>query len=229
MQITSQNDNATETGSEGFDLDSINKIPFQLGGMLIIKPGSNPAQTLKVKVVGAMENGFILAERRTLEADDRLTTPIDGDASCSYLCEGILYKFRSNFHAPPFQNVVCLQYPSAFEPIQVRRYRRVKVNLEAESKKVEDEEIFNGEIKDISDGGCLVELAGLVKMLKGDMMEITFMLPDNQLVDGLQCTVVNVRYFDELQKTRFGLSFVEPETEIRKVREFCEMCLYLKV
>lgn len=88
---------------------------------------------------------------------------------------------------------------------------------------------LNADIRDISEGGCCVELPSLIPVVKGAGMQLTFILPDNQSVESVQCAVMNTRYSYAHRKTAVGLCFSAPDREVAKVRQFCQMCMYFQV
>jgi hypothetical protein len=207
----------------------LQKIPFQFGASLMLQSLTNLAHKAKAKVLGIIPDDFIIIEKPVFAVNERLSAAISGDFNCTYFYEGCVYKFRSRFREVPIDNIVCIDFPVEFDAQQLRKYPRIKVNLEAEIAIGKTGQLLTGEIADISEGGCRLEFPSLIPVVKGSVMDISFTLPDNQSIEHVQCTVVSTNYSYAWRRTQFGLSFSGPDTEIDKIRNFCKMCSYFRV
>ena len=205
------------------------KIPFEFGVPLTLQSLSNLAHKAKPKVLGIIPDDFIIIEDPVFAVNDRISATITGDIICIYLHEGCVYKFRSRFRDIPIKDVACIDFPIEFETQQLRKYPRVKVNLEADISLADTSQAIKADIVDISEGGCCVEFQSLIPTVKGASASAKFTLPDNQLIERIQCVVANTNYSYAWRRTQFGLSFSGPETEMEKIRKFCKMCSYFRV
>ena len=209
--------------------ESPQEIPFRFGDTLMLQSLANHAHKAKPKVLGIIPNDFIIIEKPVFAVNERLSAAISGDFLCVYFHEGCVYKFRSRFRDVPIKNVTCIDFPAEFDARQLRKYPRIKVNLEAEIAVGKAGQLIKGDIVDVSEGGCCLEFPRLIPAVKGTVMEANFTLPDNQLIEHMQCVVMNTGYSYAWRRTQFGLSFSEPDTEIDKIRKFCRMCSYFRV
>jgi c-di-GMP-binding flagellar brake protein YcgR len=204
-------------------------IPFQFGASLMLKSLTNLAHKAKAKVLGVIPDDFIIIEKPVFAVNERLSASISGDFLCVYCHDGCVYKFRSRFREVPIKNIVCIEFPIHFEAQQLRKYPRVKVNLEAEIAVANSGQFLTGDITDISEGGCCLEFPSLIPVVKGAVLDINFTLPDNQMIEHMQCTVMNTNYSYAWRRTQFGVSFAGPGSEIDKIGNFCRMCSYFRV
>jgi c-di-GMP-binding flagellar brake protein YcgR len=205
------------------------RIPFHLGAHIKLRSTAGTGHKAQTTVVGILENVAILVEDPVFEGEERITGRVGGDIFCAFFHEGCLYKFKTRFGQVLIHDIVCIDYPKHFEAQQLRKHHRIKVNLEAESGIGQDKKLMNGTIIDISKSGCCFELPGLVPFELGMPVVLTFQLPNEELVEDLECTVMNMHHFKAGKKTSAGMSFTAPKPEIAKVRKFCEMCMYFKV
>ncbi len=203
-------------------------IPFQLGTSLTLRSVTDPALKSQTTVVGVINNIAILVEDPVFTGE-HIGGRVGGEIVCAYFLDGILYKFKSRFGQILIHNVVCIDFPKHFEIRRLRQYRRVKVNLEAVSVIGEEGRLINGDIKDVSEGGVCLELPGILQLAPGMPVSLTFVLPNDEQVEDLGCTIMNLHLVSEEKKTITGLSFTGPGSEIGKVTRFCEMCNYFRV
>lgn len=205
------------------------KIPFQFGARIKLRSLTENDLKGQATVVGILEPNAILVETPVLEEGERINGRVGGDIYCAYFHEGRLFEFKSRFGQVLTDDIVCLDYPKNFEAQQLRKHPRIKVNLEAESVIGEDKMLMNGDIRDISEGGCCLELPLLIQITTGTPVSLTFQLPNEDLIEDMECAVMNVRFSQFEKKTYLGMSFAAPGSEIVKIRKFCEMCTYFKV
>ena len=204
-------------------------IPFQLGGRIKLRTVGDNGLTTQTTVVGILDQIAILVEDPVFDNDDRISGRVGGEIYCVYFHEGYLYKFRSRFGQVLINDIVCMDYPKFFEAKQLRKHPRIRVNLETESVIGDERRLINGDIKDISKGGCCLELPGLFPLTAGTPVGLTFQLPNEELIQDLECTVMNMCSSESGKKTFVGLGFIGPKPEIAKINRFCEMCMYFRV
>lgn len=209
--------------------DPFQKIPFEFGAVLTLQSMTNLAHKAKPKVLGIIPNHLIIIEDPVFAVNDRLSAAVTGDFLCIYFYEGWVYKFRSRFREIPVKNVACIDFPVKFDVQQLRKHHRIKVNLEAEILLEKAGQLFKGDIIDVSEGGCCVEFGSLIPAVKGANVSANFTLPDNQLIESIQCAIANTHYFYAWRRAQFGLSFSGPDQEMDKIRKFCKMCSYFRI
>jgi hypothetical protein len=203
-------------------------IPFQLGSQLRLRSLGNSFVKAQTVVVGVLGQNIILVEDPVFEKDDRITGRVGGDILVGYFHEGYLYKFKSRFGQVLIDDIVCIDYPKQFETQKLRRHPRIRVHLEAESVIGEEGRLINGDIKDISKGGYCLELPGIIPLTIGTPVGITFQLPNEELIEDLEGTIMNMRQASVGKTTHIGVSFLGPKPEVAKIKKFCEMCMYFK-
>lgn len=205
------------------------KIPFQFGAKIGLRSPKDSGFDIQTTVVGVLYQVAILIQEPVLENRDRDAGAIGGDLLCSYLDDGCLYTFKSRFGQAFSRDVVSIDYPARFLARQLRQHPRARVKLEAESVVGENAKFVCGEIKDISKGGCLLELPGVLQLAPGSPVGLSFRLPNEASVEYLECTMMNIRHEKRENRTRIGVSFSGPVNEIAKIEDLCEMCSYFTV
>lgn len=203
------------------------KIPFQLGSEILLRSPSNLSHRAKSKIIGVLEKEFIMIEDPVFAISDNITAIVEDDFLVAYMYEGYLFTFRSRFNKRLIKNIICIDYPDNFEVEQVRTESRVKVNLEA-ILSISDLTL-PGLVRDISEFGCLFELPKIISLFKGLRLTATFTLPNDQLIQDLQCTVMRVKYNQIHRKTGIGAKFSGPAQEISKIQELVRFCMRFKV
>jgi c-di-GMP-binding flagellar brake protein YcgR len=211
------------------DAGIIQNIPFQFGVSLTLQSLTNLAHKAGAKILGVIPGNLIIIDKPVFAVNERLTAAISGDFLCAYFHAGCMYKFRSRFRDFPLSDVASIEFPAEFDAKQLRRYPRIKVNLETEFTVGGAAQVLRGDIVDVSEGGCRLAFPSLIPAVKGTVMEVSFTLPDNQSIEHMQCTVMNTHYSYAWRRVKFGLSFSGPETELEKIRKFCKMCSYFRV
>lgn len=205
------------------------KIPFALGAHLRIRSIEDPTVKAQTTVVGVLPNIAVLVEDPVFTKEDRIAGRVGGDIVCAYFQDGCLFKFKSRFGLVLVDDFVCIDYPKSFEAQQLRAHPRIRVNLEVVSVIGKEGKLINGDIKDISEGGCLLHLPGVIPLTTGIPVCITFVLPNDDSVENLECIIMNIRHVQEEKRTDLGLKFCGPDTEVETVKKFCEMCMYFRV
>lgn len=202
------------------------RVPFQLGAEMVLRSGANPAHRAKTKILGVLENEFIMIETPVFAVSENISAIVEGNFYCRYLYEGCLFTFQSTFRKEFLKNIILIQYPATFELEQLRKHPRIRVNLEVSVSGMEFS--ASGRVKDISEGGCLLELPK-GSILKGSRLVTAFTLPNDEHVTGVECRVMNTRFFHVRQLTEAGVSFSGPPEELSKIRELCRFCMRFKV
>lgn len=202
------------------------KIPFAFETPLNIKSITDPAFRVQLTVAGVISNDSILVRGPAFEREDQISGRIGEDILCTYVCEGCLYRFKSRFKQVLYKGLVSIEYPGKFETQQLRRQCRIKLNLPAETV-IGGEKSLHVEIRDISETGCRLKLPGLLPFAQGAPVFLTFRLPNEELIEYLECTIMNMRHAEKT--THAGVGFSGPTSEVEKIRKFCEMCSYFKV
>jgi hypothetical protein len=222
---TKQEKEGTAPGEEVLET-----IPLQLGATLRLRSLADPTLKAATTVVGVIPKLVIMVEDPVFATkDERITGRVGGDILCSYFQDGCLFKFKSRFGQNLIYNIVCIDYPRNIEAQELRRHPRIKVELEVVGSIGKEKRLINGTIKDISQGGCSLELPGLISLTPGMPVCITFMLPNDEEIEDLGCIIMNLGHVAPEKKTVIGLSFTGPAPELSKVIKFCEMCMYFRV
>lgn len=204
------------------------ELPLTLGGELVVRSLVNPAEMAKCKIVGAVHNDFIFITEPVIRINDRLTAFIEGTFSCSYFSSGFLYVFQSRCRQVVMDGVVCIEYPTRWEIKQLRKHRRIRVNIETEFRGPAITTPLYADMTDISSGGCRLTFHPTVGLVQGMYGVITFTLPNEQLVRRMKCQVMNSNHFKTRETTEVGLKFIGPVTEVDKVMAFCEFCMFFE-
>jgi len=202
------------------------RIPFRIDDAIMVRSLTNQAHIAKSRVVGAMHGKFILIMEPTARISDRLSAALDEDFLCSYFNDGTLHTFRSRYlrHLPG--DIVCIDYPKEVQVRQIRKHRRIRVNIETEFTVCGTVDLFLADIADISQGGCRLILNQRVPITKGTNLSLTFNLPNEAFVSGLQTVVARISRIQNSRATEVGVSFTGPDSEISKISNFCEYCMY---
>jgi len=205
-------------------------VPFILGTPLRIQSMEDPALKTQALLVGVIPRLAILIENPVFSCEsERMTARVGGNIQCAYFHEGGVYRFKSRFGQNLIYDVVCIDYPRKIEMRNLRRYPRIKVDLEVMGAIGKEGRLINGTIRDISQGGCCLELRGLILVERGIPVCATFVLPNDDEVEDISCTIMNLRSVSPEKKTIVGMSFNGPPSEMVKIKKFCEMCKYFKV
>jgi c-di-GMP-binding flagellar brake protein YcgR len=210
-----------KTGAAAVESD-LYMIPFQLGSDLVLKTISNPAIKVKTTIYGAVPGRMLIIEEPLFSLNRRFAGLSD-EFVCAYLHGNHLFKFKSKFIRHLFKNVIGIAYPIDVERVQIRSSTRIPVNIETEVVLGAMGETVSGRIVDISEGGCRLELPGLIKAQRGARFYLSFTLPDNQDIDNLACAVMRVKHLSD--NTIVGLSFSRHAHDNMKVEKFCKVCV----
>ena len=210
-----------KTGAAAVESD-LYMIPFRLGSDLVLKSISNPVLNVKTTIYGAVPGQMIIIEEPLFSLNQRFAG-LSAEFVCAYLHGNHLFKFNSKFIRHLFKNVIGIAYPIDVERVQIRSSTRIPVNIETEVVLGAMGETISGRIADISEGGCRLELPGLIQAQRGTRFYISFTLPDNQDIDNLACAVMRVRHLPD--NTIVGVSFSRHAHDNMKVEKFCKACI----
>ena len=208
------------------DLATQVRVPFRIDDAIMLRSLANQAHIAKSRVIGAMHGKFILIMEPTARISDRLSAVLDEDFLCSYFNDGTLHTFYSRYRRHLLGDIVCIDYPREVEVRQIRKHRRIRVNIETQCILGGTVDVFLAEMADISQGGCRLVVDQRARFAKGYNLSLAFNLPNEAFVSGLQTVVARVIRVKNGQATELGLAFTGPESEIAKVANFCEFCMY---
>jgi c-di-GMP-binding flagellar brake protein YcgR len=183
------------------------------------------AQMARTRIIGAMHGKYILIIEPSAKINDRISVTFDGDFLCSYFNNGFMHIFHSRYLKHLTEDVVCIDYPTKVEVHQIRKYRRIRVNIETECT-VCGTVVFPAKMADISQGGCRLILNQRTGIKKETNISMTFNLPNVAFVSGLQTVVARISRIQNSRATEVGVSFTGPDSEISKISNFCEYCMY---
>ena len=187
---------------------------------------ANTMRMARTRIIGALHGKYILITEPSVKINDRISAILDGDFLCSYFNSGFMHIFHSRYLRHLTEDVVCIDYPAKVEVRQIRKYRRIRVNIETECTVCGAADEFYAKMADISQGGCRLILNQCAGIATGTNLSLTFNLPDEAVVSGLQAVVAKVSRIENSQATEAGVSFTGPDSEISKISNFCEFCTY---
>jgi c-di-GMP-binding flagellar brake protein YcgR len=217
----------TENQDSGFDTYTPPiQIPLKIDDAILVRSLTNMAHTAKSRVVGAVQGKFILITEPTVNINGRIWAVLDEAFLCSYFSDGSLYTFRSRYQRRLIDDIVSIDYPSEAEIRQVRKHRRISVNIETQCAMPGIRETVSADMTDISLGGCRLLFEHRLPVKKGAELYLTFNLPNEAFVTGLRSMVMRIDRNPENDTAEVGLSFSGPRGEIAKISNFCEFCMF---
>ncbi len=202
------------------------RIPLKIDDAIVVRSLTNQAHIARTRVVGAMHGKFILILEPAVKVNERLSAVLDDEFLCSYFNDGTMHVFHSKYRKHVLDDIVCIDYPKKVEVRQIRKWRRIRVNIETQCTVRGTTDRFPAEMADISQGGCLLVTQKNAPVAKGTNLSLTFHLPNEALVSAIQATAVRVNFNPKMNARESGLVFSGPESEISKVSNFCEFCMY---
>ncbi len=204
------------------------RLPLQIEQEIFIKPlAEKTPHKAKSRVIGARHGDFIIIEEPVIKISDHLVALVGISVSCWLFHEGTVYKFDTVVKGTLPERLTLLEYPSKVDIEQLRKFIRIQVNLEAEFRI--RNAVYKGSVVDISEGGCQLHGDSIIIAAKNDAIKISFLLPDDQYVDNIEGIIRNIEYDRMRMKTRIGVQFKGPESELKKVVSFCQFCQYFKI
>jgi c-di-GMP-binding flagellar brake protein YcgR len=201
-------------------------LPLEIGGDLTIRSLVNIAHKIDTKIIGAVQGEYILIKEPILPINERLSAVFESYFTCSYFNSGYVYKFQSKQRQRFGGDLISIDYPHVAEIIQIRKHRRIKVNIETELTSTELRLPLTGDMVDISAGGCCLLFSSSTRLIKGKDVYLEFDLPDDQKVKGLKSRVMSIKRGKSPDTVEVGLSFLDPPSECDKVSDFCEFCMF---
>ncbi|MGA2025510.1 MAG: PilZ domain-containing protein [Syntrophobacteraceae bacterium] len=205
------------------------RIPFRIDDAIMVCSLANTSQMARTRIIGAVHGKYILITEPTAKINDRIWAVLDREFLCSYFNNGFLHIFHSKYRRHLTEDVVCIDYPIKVQVRQIRKYRRIKVNIGTECTVCGTVDVLSAEMVDISQDGCRLILNQSDRITKGTNLSLTFELPNYASVSGLQTVVARTSRTQDNQATEVGVSFSGPDSEISKVSNFCEFCTFFDV
>ena len=205
------------------------RIPFKIDDAIMVCSMANTTQMAKARIVGSVHGKYILITEPTAKVSERMSAVLDRDFLCSYFNNGFLHIFCSKYQRHLTDDVVCIEYPASVEVRQIRKHRRIRVNIGTEFTIAGAADVFPAEIVDISQDGCCMILNQSADITKGTNISLTFNLPNEASVSGLQTVFARTCRIQNSPATEVGVSFSGPENEISKILNFCQFCMFFDV
>jgi c-di-GMP-binding flagellar brake protein YcgR len=207
----------------------VTRIPFKIDDEIMISSLSIAAHRTKSKIVGAVHGDFILIQEPVVVINKRLLAIFDHVFECSYFIEGYRYKFLSRYRSHVFSDIICIEYPKEVNVHQIRKHRRIKVNIETKYAIFGTPNWFSADMVDISHEGCCLVLKSKVAITKIMRVLLVFSLPNEDVVNELRAVVVRSWPIKGGEATKVGLSLTGPPGELAKISRFCEFCMYFNL
>jgi c-di-GMP-binding flagellar brake protein YcgR len=204
-------------------------LPLEIDGDLVIRSLENIAHRISTKIIGAVHGDYILIKEPVMPINERLSAVFEGDFMCMYFNSGYLYSFQSKHRHTLIGDLISIDYPYITEIKQIRKYRRIKVNIEIELTSPELVSPISGDMVDISEGGCCLLLPTSARLTKGKDVYLQFHLPNDQKVKGLKSRVMSMKCPKGAESIEVGLSFSGPPAESDKIADFCEFCMFFEL
>ena len=202
------------------------RIPFRIGDGMAIRSSTDSTCIANSRIVGAVHGKYILLTEPTVKINERIPVVLNESIKCAYFDDGILYSFNSKYRQHLVYGIVCIDYPQKVEVRQVRKHRRIKVNIETEYSISGAVGSFVADMTDISCGGCRLISSRRVPLTKGTRLSLAFNLHNEAMVSGLEALSARINHTAEGKGTEIGLSFIGPPDELAKIANFCEFCMY---
>jgi len=202
------------------------RIPFRIDDAIMVRSLTNAAHMARTRIIGVMHGKYIMIIEPTVKINDRISAVLDEDFLCSYFNDGAMHIFNSRYLKHMADDVVSIAYPMKVDVRQIRKYRRIRVNIETKCTVGGTVDVFTAEMADISQGGCRLILNESARIVKGTNLSLTFNLPNEAFVSGLQTKVAGINGTEDSKATELGVAFSGPESELSKLSNFCEYCMY---
>jgi len=211
----------------GDDTDAPIRIPLKIDEGIVVHSITNTSHIAKARIIGAKAGDYVLITEPTVRINERVAAVLDKDFLCSYFCDGNLYIFHSRCRRYLTDDVMCIEYPREVEVRQIRKDRRIRVNIETKLVVSDTGESFLADLTDISRGGCRVNInQRRLPMMKGTNLSLTFSLPNEAFISALKAVVVRIARIKDNVATEIGMKFTSPESELSKIENFCEFCMF---
>ena len=211
----------------GNDTEVPIKVPLKIDEGIVVRSLTNTSHIAKARIIGAKVGEYILITEPTVRINERVAAVLDEGFLCSYFCDGNLYIFNSRCRKYLADEIMCIEYPRKVEVRQIRKDRRIRVNIETKLVVSDTGDSFLVDLADISRGGCRVILnQRRVPMTKGTNLVLTFGLPNEAFISALHAVVVRMSHIKDSGATEIGLKFTGPKRELSKIENFCEFCMF---
>src|SRR5208283_4053366 len=213
-------------GAPDVNIGEATRIPLKIDDEIMVRSFATVAHRAKSRIIGAVHGDFILIQEPVVVINDRFLAVFDNVFECSYFAAGYRYKFLSRYRSHVLSNIVCIEYPKQVDVHQVRKHRRINVNIETKFAILGAPNWFSGDMTDISEGGCCLILNSKVPVTKGMRVLLVFRLPNEDVIDELRGVVLRSTPIEGSEATEVGLSFTGPQSELAKISSFCGFCMF---
>ncbi len=205
------------------------KLPLEIGSELFVQSLENKTVKAKSIVIGARHGDFLIIEDPVVHLSDRLFSKLTGDIQCQYLSEGDLYEFASRVRYYGKEGFAVIDYPTQFRQTQLRKFHRIRVNIETNIKIQRERDIATGTMQDISAGGCQLVVPTLLLVAKGAEASLSFMLPDNTYIESIRSVIRNIKLDKRSNASELGIQFIEGQESLKRIKNFCQFCMFFDV
>jgi c-di-GMP-binding flagellar brake protein YcgR len=224
-----QLDGGVENRVSNVNVRKVTRIPLKIDDEIMVRSSAIVAHRTKSRIIGAVHGDFILIQEPVVVISERLLAIFDHIFECSYFTEGYRYNFLSRYRRHVLRDIVCIEYPKEVDLHQIRKHRRIKVNIETKFAVLGAPNWFSAEMADISEGGCRLILESKETLTKGMRVLLVFRLPNEDVVDELRAVVMRSMSIEGSEATEVGLSFSGPQSELAKISNFCGFCMFFDV
>jgi len=224
-----QLDGGVENGVSNVNVRKVTRIPLKIDDEIMVSSLTIAAHRTRSRIVGAVHGDFILIQEPIVVINERLLAVFDHVFECNYFSEGYRYNFLSRYRSHVLRNIICIEYPREVNVHQIRKHRRINVNIETKYAVFGAPNWFSADMVDISHGGCRLVLESKVAITKGMRVLLVFRLPNEDVVDELRAVVMRSMSIEGSEATEVGLSFSGPQSELAKISNFCGFCMFFDV
>lgn len=187
---------ASEQGALGptEDMTEVLHDIFRVGLRLSVQPGTS-YERLELTLIGWLKEHIIIAAGSQLKEVE-----LTSGTHCivRFVKDGVAYGFHTKMLSKLYSSVpiIFFEYPDNISNFALRKSQRVETNIPARImglKKEHDVIVDSARIVDISETGCLLEVAfdELAEIETGKEFYLTFKLWDESFE--VDCTVKNIR------------------------------------
>jgi c-di-GMP-binding flagellar brake protein YcgR len=207
----------------------VTRIPFKIDDEIMVRSLDTISHRTKTRIIGAVHGDSILIQEPVVAINDRFFAIFDHAFECSYFTQGYRYNFLSRYRSHVLRDIVCIEYPKKVQVQQIRKHRRIMVNIEIKLAALSSPKWFSADMADISEGGCRLILKSKATMTKGMKVLLVFRLPNEDVVEELRAVVLRSISIPGSEATEVGLSFTGPGSELVKISNFCQFCMFFDV
>ena len=221
-----QLDGGVEKMASDVNSHEVTRIPLRIDDEIMVRSLDTVAHRAKSRIIGAVHGDFILIQEPVVVINERFLATFDHAFECSYFTAGYRYNFLSRYRSHALGDIVCIEYPKKVDVRQIRKHRRINVNIGTKFAVLGAPKWFSGDMADISEGGCRLILKSKVTVTKGMRVILVFRLPNEDVVDELRAVVLRTMSIEGGEATEVGLSFTGPRSELAKISNFCGFCMF---